>query len=1431
MDRLEKKIKNVEQKLVSAETAQFAANIQEYAEMKEDENLLKQIRDQDFVAKGLRYHANCRSLYQSQARAMSKNGNQPRTGYISREKEVHREAFDSLISYIEQNVIEKREVHLLTDLNTYYTATVHEIGGEDFQHATPTAQKLDEKLTKHFGERIVVQKGKTKRGNIVHSSEMSKEEALAFKFDKLMDIKMKIRDAALVLREAIMKAPQKQIPSSPTMQDIIGGEVDVPELVQDFFKYLVGGPDSRIWKQPGKQRRIRAISQDAVFSATSGKKKPGKHLITALAMKSMTGCRKVIEVLNRMGHCASYHTAEEIETELTFSVKNNDNEMPFGMHSGNEYGTGVAWDNFDRFVETMSGKDTLHDTVAIAYQLVEAKASAQKPESGRIHHENITETKTKASLPTIRVGLSKKRRRSYETESSEIQPYHKKPRLENAGLLAADDIRLLTSEENVDLGSWKKDVLWMLDVWQNPNTPMWAGWNAERVYDCRKQMKVWYLPQINQSPTSNAVVVETMKRSQKLAEESNKSCMVVTYDLAIAKIALQIQAQEKPVFDNLFISLGSFHVEKAYFCVIGKLIAESGAPHILNECGALAVGSINGFIKGKHYNRCKRIHELLAVSLEILFFEWFQKSQNNPDIVPVLQNELKCISDSPDINKYQHSKEGNDILERYRDFYEKTLAGDNGKTAQFWCSYISLMHLYHRYSRSVRTGDLEGYTNTLLQMANYFFALNHHNYARWTVKYHDNLLKLKETHPEIYEEFKDGLFSVKRTNKPFSGSPIDLTLEQTINKDAASKRIGIAAMTNSISARQRWAESHFIRTSILSHVFQEAGMHKKEDVTHGLKKHAIRKDNKTVKDIIYMIKETMNPFTEDIDSKHLYNIGTGKTAPEEVESFLLNVREAGEVQRKKFMNECREEPGRFLAKITRQEVSTFATAGTKSKKTDVKRVAACMVRDLFGSILYASVEKRIDLAEVLKYPLTPVPLSLCHVDGTMLKTPKSALMQYLENKVKSNSPEHIDVTIIDASFYFHLLPGAALPTKFGGISSHILRKIMASEGDEIHFVSDKWLSPSIKDCERAARDGSVDSFKITGGNQKRPANWMSALRNAGFKESLVKYLVASWADDCNVKHLGTKTLYANDGDTCYKYVVEGNSVVKSEESRYSNDHEEADARMFFHVHKITGQKNIVIRTNDTDCLVIGLGSQSNFCNHKVWIDAGLVSNNTRRYIDMTKLAANLGESLCSAMPAYHAFTGCDYTAAFSRKGKVRPLKILEKNANFQNSFTALGKEQTISDETFSSIEKFTAEMYGKRKSQFINDIRLELFLERYKPSGKLDEARISCLKKMDGSTLPPCHNVLKQKIKRVHLIANRWNSVDLATQSPISPTESGWTLGYGSYQILWTEGDLYPKTIDVLQNDKDGSDDEDINDCTGMYLLLMNNRNINLFHY
>ena len=47
---------------------------------------------------------------------------------------------------------------------------------------------------------------------------------------------------------------------------------------------------------------------------------------------------------------------------------------------------------------------------------------------------------------------------------------------------------------------------------------------------------------MNESPKSTSVVAETLKRSQKVPEESNKYSISVTYDLAIAKVPMQLQA-------------------------------------------------------------------------------------------------------------------------------------------------------------------------------------------------------------------------------------------------------------------------------------------------------------------------------------------------------------------------------------------------------------------------------------------------------------------------------------------------------------------------------------------------------------------------------------------------------------------------------------------------------------------------------------------------------------------------------------------------------------------------------------------------------------------------------------------------------------------------------------------------------------------------
>ena len=125
---------------------------------------------------------------------------------------------------------------------------------------------------------------------------------------------------------------------------------------------------------------------------------------------------------------------------------------------------------------------------------------------------------------------------------------------------------------------------------------MWVGWNSNLIpRDDDETQKSWYLSQINKSPTSHVVVVETLKKLLRIAAGYEKQCIVVTYDLAIAKMTYQIESEEKPKFDSIFIALGVFHFEMVLFHAYGQFIAESGRLHKLKLCLALAKGSTKSF--------------------------------------------------------------------------------------------------------------------------------------------------------------------------------------------------------------------------------------------------------------------------------------------------------------------------------------------------------------------------------------------------------------------------------------------------------------------------------------------------------------------------------------------------------------------------------------------------------------------------------------------------------------------------------------------------------------------------------------------------------------------------------------------------------------------------------------------------------------------
>lgn len=87
-------------------------------------------------------------------------------------------------------------------------------------------------------------------------------------------------------------------------------------------------------------------------------------------------------------------------------------------------------------------------------------------------------------------------------------------------------------------------------------------------------------------------------------------------------------------------------------------------------------------------------------------------------------------------------------------------------------------------------------------------------------------------------------------------------------------------------------------------------------------------------------------------------------------------------------------------------------------------------RDLFGRLLAISVTLNPDMEKILSYPITPVPMSMCQMDGTICKTKKSVIVECL--KIGDGTvPAHCD--------FLHLMKD--IPQTFGKLAKSILQKL------------------------------------------------------------------------------------------------------------------------------------------------------------------------------------------------------------------------------------------------------------------------------------------------------------------------------------------------------------------------------------------------------
>ena len=132
----------------------------------------------------------------------------------------------------------------------------------------------------------------------------------------------------------------------------------------------------------------------------------------------------------------------------------------------------------------------------------------------------------------------------------------------------------------------------------------------------------------------------------------------------------------------------------------------------------------------------------------------------------------------------------------------------------------------------------------------------------------------------------------------------------------------------------------------------------------------------------------MNPFVSTIEKGDLFNIANGKAALGEMAKFLPNVWTTGFSAHDCFIKDCNDDPNACQNTIRRQKIKNSSSeAGSYKMLNKVETLdSVLMTRDLFGSILYHASQAQVDMEQILRDPLTLVPLPISDVGWTMQKT-------------------------------------------------------------------------------------------------------------------------------------------------------------------------------------------------------------------------------------------------------------------------------------------------------------------------------------------------------------------------------------------------------------------------------------------------------------
>ena len=402
----------------------------------------------------------------------------------------------------------------------------------------------------------------------------------------------------------------------------------------------------------------------------------------------------------------------------------------------------------------------------------------------------------------------------------------------------------------------------------------------------------------------------------------------------------------------------------------------------------------------------------------------------------------------------------------------------------------------------------------------------------------------------------------------------------------------------------------------------------------------------------------INPLTETGGdfSTGIVNIASGKVTSNS-QTNVYDLKRIGKEQLNDFRASL---PGGFHEPL-QTKVITAAKLVKKVKSSDGKRETKD-VGAIFNRLLLISNVSAvpIDMKEVLKYELTPMPLSMFNMDGSpRICKSKSDLMTELKVTVPTRGKKP-DLSIVDGCA---VLWKIQWPSTNGTIQDFVkgFNKFIFDmlKNNDVLLVFDRYYDYSIKSVTRENRNIAQSSKKVkitlTG-----PAHDKNVvLTNKGNKVQLIRIIVESFKD-LKMPHVSRKLIVTGLDPIPFEVAVD----KVRDRPDLTNLQEEADTIIVSQILSMIqeGYRRIQVICEDTDVFVLLLHhyDQHDLSNIDPPVDVLMqYPPSASKAISILHTLNSLPSKVVSSLLAAHVLSGCDTVPQFFGIGKKKTIKFLK----------------------------------------------------------------------------------------------------------------------------------------------------------------------------